>query len=820
MSDLPHLSTADLAVLTRQVRELVADRGVTYTDGAHERPWRLDPLPLRIDDTQWEPLAAGLAQRAELLDAVLEDLYGPRRLLRSGLLPPRAVLAHPGYLPVLDGVRLPGPRQLVLAATDVVRTADGWRVVADHAQSPTGAGYALEDRRIVSQVVADTYRESGVHRVGPYFQALRAALVAAAPPGADEPRVAILGPGPRSEGAFDQYSSGAHLGIPVVEGSDLTVRDGRVWLQGLGGGEPVDVLWRRVDAELCDPLDLRRGSRLGVPGLVHAVRSGGVSVVNPLGSGVLESPALLPYLPAVCRALRDEELAVTSAPTYWCGEPTMLSHVLANLATLTLLPTAPAPHVRALHGWTLTHAELAELADRIAAQPDAWVGQERLERDTTPVATPDGPREREAVLRAFAVGGAHGYQLMTGGLARVSPTDTPGAPVAVWAGALAKDVWVTAPTTDPTSARDPWAADDTDPGPRRAARLLSPRSADAMLRIGRYAERAARSVRLLRVVHDRHQDFQHRPGTPGAHALGILSNLLDQEAAPGGPGVLLGAPDVPGTVAADVHQLVDACFDVRDQLSAETWLATAALERSLAAAQPTAHPTPVHEVLDGVTEALLALAGISAESLVQDTGWHLMQAGRRLERALTLTRTLAGAAVVPAPEAVDALVLESLLVAHDSILTYRRRYQARASLASVLDLLLLDATNPRSLAAQVAALHTSFAVVPATPGGTEARARLLGDLDDLLAEADTRALAEPATEPADGLRGRRVRLAELLDSVRWRLEALADDLERLVAPPGAARDLDDGAAEDTGDTRDPEHTQHTQTEDTAAGGDA
>ncbi|PJI85462.1 circularly permuted type 2 ATP-grasp protein [Luteimicrobium subarcticum] len=819
----------DVAALGRQVRELVVDRGVTTSDGTRERPWRLDPLPWRVDAAEWEGVAAGVAQRAELLDAVLADVYGPRRLLRSGLVPPRLVLGDAGFLPALDGVRLSGPRQLVQVAVDVARTPAGWQVLADRTQAPSGAGYAMEGRRIVSQVCAGSYRQSAVLRVGPYFQALREALQATSPDGAQEPRVAILTPGPRSATAFDQAFSAAHLGIPLVGGRDLVVREGRVWLRGLEGLEPVDVLWRRVDGADCDPLDLVRGSRLGVPGLVRAVRGGGVSVVNPLGAAVLENPALGVFLPAACRALRDEELLLGGPATYWCGDPAARSHVVTHLADLVVKSTDRAVPGATVRGWTLSAAERADLVARIGADPDAWVGQEPVHPDRTPTLTAGGVHDRETVLRTFAVAAPEGYRLMTGGLALASPTDVTGALISHTAGAIAKDLWVVAAAPDDTGTGagagtgtdDPtWEdlvaglADAPERSPLRvshpgSAPALSPRAAESWFWLGRYAERAACGVRLLRVVQDRHRDFQHRPHTPGGVALDVLLTLLEDETVPGGPGVLLGRRDLDGTIAADVDRLVACCFDVRDQLPADTWLATSALERALDAADAAAPQAPLHELLDALGEGLLALAGISAESLVRDVGWHLLQAGRRLERAAHLARTLATSATVR-PDAVESLVLDSLLVAHDSVLTYRRRHQARPDLASVLGLLVLDGTNPRSLAAQVAGLHDAFAHVPGDAARTDLRARLLGDLDDLLAEADPDALAGGADGSADGdgagmppAAAERTRLAELLESVRWRLDALADDTTRLVTPESTSLDLDLADPGDPSSPQDP-----------------
>ena len=252
---------------------------------------------------EWAGVELGVIQRAELLNLVLTDLYGPRQLLRRGLLPAELVFGHPGFLRQCDQIRLPGNRQLFpLRSTSSATTRATAPCSPTAPRRPSGAGYALENRVVVSRVFPSLYRDSQVHRLAPFFRTLRASLQDVAPPDADDPRIVLLSPGPWSETAFEHAYLASHLGYPLVEGADLTVRDGRVWMRSLGRLERVDVILRRTDAWFCDPLELLPDSKLGVPGLVEAARLGGVSIVNTLGSGVLENPGLLPYPPAVGRA--------------------------------------------------------------------------------------------------------------------------------------------------------------------------------------------------------------------------------------------------------------------------------------------------------------------------------------------------------------------------------------------------------------------------------------------------------------------------------------------------------------------------------------
>lgn len=767
---------------------LLADHGVTYgarsadDDGAGS-PWRLDPLPVVLDEADWAPLDAALTQRAELLDAVLADLYGPRRLLRDDVLPPELVLAHPGFVRAVDGLHLPGGHDLVLTATDLCRTPDGsWVAVSDRTQAPSGAGYAMEDRRVVAQVLADVYRQTPIQRIGPFFHALRQALAHAALAGADEPRAVLLTAGPASETAFDQAYLASMLGLPLVEGGDLVVRDGRLWLRGLGGPEPVDVVLRRVDADWCDPLDLRSGSRLGVPGLVRAVQAGSVSVVNPLGSSVLENAGLLAHLPALARTVLGTDLLLTQAPTTWCGRPAGLARVLDRLGRLVLKPVDRAGGAEVVHGWTLAAAEREELRRRITADPAGWVGQE-------PVGgSPDDPAavgSRSAVLRTFAVAAPDGYRVMAGGLARLAP-DADDPVVSHARGAVARDVWVLSGGVD--AGADALAADDlAPPAARGTGTGLAPRSAESLFWLGRYTERADGTVRLLRAVVDRWDDYHRTPASAGGRALGLLLDAVGARAPEPFGRADATLPDLhdllvdrsrPGTVAWAVRRLAEAQAVVRDQMSADLWLPLASMARTLAAQRRAAaagapRPTDVRAGLDRMLEALLAVAGIEGEGLVRDVGWHLLDAGRRLERAQTVVATLGATVTTPAPADVEALVLESVLLAHESSITYRRRYAARPAVPGVLDLLLLDADNPRSLAYQVARLRADLARVPAPPGTVDQQDRLLADVEDLLTELHPATVGEAAVP--DGAT-RRERLAEVLDSLGWRLRAVADEI--------------------------------------------
>jgi uncharacterized circularly permuted ATP-grasp superfamily protein/uncharacterized alpha-E superfamily protein len=797
------LGPDDLMQRRGQAVRLAEDDGVTYGlagAGRVARRWLVDPLPLVLDTAEWAELEAGLIQRALLLDLVLTDLYGSRTLLRDGLLPAAAVLSHSGFLRAADGIRVPGAHQLFLAATDLGRDAAGrWRVLADRTQAPAGAGYAMVNRRIVSQVMPRLHRDTRLARLRGFFHDMRACLQEIAPSRTEAPRVVLLTPGAGAETAFDQAFLATLLGFPLVTGEDLIVQDGRVWMRGLSRLEPVDVILRRVDAAFADPLDLRPDSRLGVPGLVEAAGRGQVSIVNPLGSGVLENPALAAYLPALSQRLLGEPLRLLSPRVWWCGDPAQLREVQARFADLVVRPLARGTGTSSRVVAELTRAQRSVLAARVAAEPALWCAQEPLPLSTAPVVTEGGLEPRPVVLRSFAVSRGDGYRVMSGGLARLA--DRTGTIVVRSAlGGVAKDVWVPAP--DGVSGAEA-AIDLADHGTAElaAAAVLSPvpRAAEDLYWLGRYGERAEGTVRLLRVTDDLAEDWSGRPGSVGANALRILLDLLREVTGVPAPdrstgpqaGLLRHAVDAttPGTLGFAVRRTVDTAHAVREQLSLDTWLVLGGLDRVLGElaglaerAEPGYEPA-LRPMLARVLEGLLALAGLGAESMVRDSAHAFMDAGRRVERALHVIGVLRGAFGDAAPPAVEAMVLESVLVAGESIITYRRRAAARRldssspdTLADVVELLLLDRANPRAVAYQLDRLADAFrALPPAVDDGVR------GTRDDLVAalrqiQAIVRE-ASPAQWCAAGPDGRRVTLRTGLDELSTRLAALSSMVE-------------------------------------------
>lgn len=781
---IERLGTSGLRSRLAAVQRLVADDGITWGGtgpDATPQSWAVDPLPLVIPADQWAPLEAGLQQRARLLDAVLTDLYGPRRLLRERLVPAEVVLGHPSFLTPADQVRLPTSRQLLLSATDLAHGPDGqWRVLADRTQAPSGAGYAMANRRIIARAMEGLHRQTSLRHLRSFFDVLQTSLLEAAPPGEDAPRVVLLSPGTESETAYDQALLSTLLGFPLAESDDLLTRGGRVWLRTTGRLEAVDVLLRRVDGAWSDSLDLRPGSRQGVTGLTAAARRGAVSVVNPLGSGVLENPGLLPYLDDVARVLLSEPLQLASAQTWWCGEDSSRSHVLTHLDSLLLKPLARDAGRATIPGWKLDAAARDQLRHQITAAPWEWAAQEPVPMGTAPVVTAEGLTEHPFVLRTFAAALDDTYHLLPGGLARVAAE--PGAPlVTTRKGAVSKDVWVLEPAASErprldlsTLARTRHAvADAPPPG-------LTPRAASNLFLLGHHAERAEATARLLQMADNLVADHLRLPDTPGhAATLAALGAVADLTGAPAvatdAPEPVVAAlhgllvdPAQPGSVASSARQARSAAAYARELLSQDTSTVLSRLDRTLHEARQDGDDLELQPVVGKVLESLLALAGLGAESLVRDPVWAFLDAGRRLQRARSTVQLLRSTLATVRPPVVEGLLTDMVLRVGDSLITYRRRSAAGVwsgtPLVAAIRLLLQDSGNPRSVLFQVERLEEDLAHAPDATITTAVR-ELLG----LLRILDVQ---QACATPRDGL-------ATALDDLQARLDAVTATITRI-----------------------------------------
>jgi uncharacterized circularly permuted ATP-grasp superfamily protein/uncharacterized alpha-E superfamily protein len=719
---LARLGPQELARRWDMARRLLRENGVTYNvygdPRGTDRPWELDPLPLLLPPEEWRSLEEGLTQRARLLNVIVADLYGPQRLLRDGLLPPELVWAHPGFLRPCHGIPVPAACYLHTLAVDLARAPDGrWWALADRTQAPSGAGYALENRIVLSRALPELFRECRVQRLAGFFSALRDTLRAIAPRHRENPRIVLFTPGAYNETYFEHAYLARYLGYTLVEGADLTVRDQAVFLKTLGGLEPVDVILRRLDDDFCDPLVLRAESSLGVAGLVEAVRAGTVTVANALGSGLVETPALLPFLPGLCRTLLDADLAIPSVATWWCGQPRELEYVIEHLDELVVKPAFPGTGLEPVFGAHLDGAARDTLVTRLRRRPYAFVAQEQVALSTAPVWCGDRVEPRQIVLRTYLVAHEEGYLAMPGGLTRAA-SSRDSLVVSMQRGGGSKDTWVLSegPVNPITLLRPAGAPVELS----RGGAGLPSRVADNLFWLGRYVERAEATARLLRGILARLADASgEAPELPalaealatqakveptfvvadanGARSLserGILG-FIQEESPARTLRATLGAAQRLGAV-------------VRDQISLDTWRVLNQLDQALPRGR-----MRLGAALEGLNRLVLTLAafsGLGVESMTRGQGWRFADMGRRIERGGYLAGLLRGTLV--GPHAALENLLEALLEVGDVSITYRRRYLGNLQLAPVLALLLLDESNPRSLAFQLTALDAHVRRLP------------------------------------------------------------------------------------------------------------
>jgi uncharacterized circularly permuted ATP-grasp superfamily protein/uncharacterized alpha-E superfamily protein len=690
------------ALLARQIQE----NGVTYNVYADpkgaDRPWELDLLPHVIAADEWQQLSAGIAQRARLLNAVLADLYGPQRLISEGLLPAELVFGHNNFLWPCQHIAPPEEIFLHLYAVDLARTPDGrWWVTADRTQAPSGAGYALENRTIVSRAFPELYRDLKVQHLAGFFRTLQETLARQAPSDDDAPLVVLLTPGRFNESYFEHLYLARQLGYPLVEGGDLTVRDATVYLKTLSGLRRVHAIMRRLDDDFCDPLELRTDSALGVPGLLEAVRQGRVLVANALGSGVLESPGLLGFLPKINQYLFGEELILPSIATWWCGEAPVLAQALEKLPELLIKPAFPSQSFAPVFGRDLSEKQRQALAERMQARPYAYVAQELAQLSQAPIwQAENGQLQPRAIgMRMYAVAGADGYRVLPGGLTRVA-AEADAEVVSMQRGGASKDTWILG---DRPPSGEQWKS-QRSVGVHDLVRrdpYLPSRVVENLFWFGRYCERCDDSARLLRIMLARYVDGDDPQALQAAVELGERLTLLPDEGEL--PERLLAAllgEDWSFSLRANLQRLQWAASQVRGKLSRENWQALVELQRE-AMELDTDEPDfgELLDFLNRLVMSLAALSGFALDDMTRDEGWRFLMIGRRIERLQFLSSSLA--AFLRGAGAFDQAGLEWLLELGNSSITYRSRYLAVAQLIPVLDLLLLDEQNPHAVLFQL-----------------------------------------------------------------------------------------------------------------------
>ena len=744
--EAPEIMRQRLAFVQQQVRE----NGVTYNvygDAmGQQRPWDLNVLPMIIPQNEWAEIESAVVQRATLLNRVLCDVYGEQSLLQEELLPPALIHGHAGFLRPCHGIKYPDDVALHFYAVDLARAPNGrWWVVADRTQAPSGAGYALENRTIIGRTFPDLLRDLRVKPLAGFFDTMLESLVhwgrTCAAQGNDNsplrdselPLIVLLTPGRYNETYYEQAYLARYLGLPLVEAGDLTVRNGIVWLKSLSGLQRVHVIMRRVDDDFCDPLELRADSALGVAGLTEAARRGNVLIANSLGSNLLESGALLGFLPALSQRLLGESLQMPSVATWWCGESAALDEVIDKLDQLVIKPTFPQLRLPIVFGQDLKGSVRKAFIQDLRSNPSNYVAQELVKLSQAPVWNPGragGLSARAIGLRVYACATPNGYAVMPGGLTRVA-TGSDARIITMQRGGGSKDTWVQSSahaeahsTLKRTITSRDLIRDDTH---------LSSRVAENLFWFGRHTERCDNIVRLLRValgvlftvdpesrsdewptivelctwfqmikseplVLDKFSSQSQEQGTNQSQSQSQFKrqgvSLTDEQI----EAVLLRSavsPEVPG-LAKQRQQLYRTASNLQDRFSTDNWCALNRMVQHEADSKHKLTQSEAMSLLDEAAASIMMLAGFALDGMTRDLGWRFLSLGRRLERlqfqSLVLQRAL---------EMSSKSQLDWLLELSDSAVTYRARYRAQPEWLPVLDLLLLDESNPRSIMFQL-----------------------------------------------------------------------------------------------------------------------
>ncbi len=715
-----------------KAQRLLLENGVTFTaqgERDNNRPWRLDLFPLLIEPEEWNAIEHGAIQRAQLLNRLLADLYGEQRVLKEKLIPPGLIYGNSQFLRPCVNLRVRDDLHLHFVAFDLARSADGkWWVLSDRTQAPSGAGYALENRVVSSQCMPELFADRNVRRLATFFRSFSDRFLSLS--GRDQPQAVFLSPGPSKLNYFEHAYLARYLGFSVVEGSDLTVRDDRVYLKTVEGLKPVDLIMRRISAELCDPLELRTDSLVGVPGLLQAARAGKVTIANALGSGLVESDSFLSFLPGLCRFFLDEELAMPSVATWWCGQERERAYVLEHLDELVVRHVRTARNLFTTgQGGLMTQSmspdERARLVAEIERSGHEFVGQEPAALSTAPIwSSASTLQAAPIVLRVYVAATNKGYQVMPGGLTRVAEGSDPRAP---WleAGDVSKDTWVL--SDQPVEQFSLLAQRQANQRLHRSGRDLPSRTADSLFWLGRYTERAEAAVRLFRslvirlggemgstrnlVSPERVVSLlivqKHLSARRGRRAMQEGREAVERELWT----ILFDADSKDGlaTVLGNVQRNAEA---VRERLSFDTFR----ILRDLTEVSQGWRLSPGHEtddalrLLNRLIQYLAAFNGMVAENMTHGYGWRFLDMGRRLERTRSMVQVIQQLAV--RGETQGDGELELLLEFADSTMTYRARYHAAPQLPAVLDLLLCDETNPRSALYQILTLAEHMEKLP------------------------------------------------------------------------------------------------------------
>lgn len=721
-----NLGNENLDQKVKEVDQLLKANGVTYNvygdPGGMNRPWVLDPVPMVFGQSDWENIEKGLTQRAELLNHILSDIYGDRNLISSGLIPMEVIYNHLGFLRQMDKIKINGSHQLIQYSADLARGPNGkmW-VLHDRTDAPSGAGYAFENRAVMTRVFPDMIRENHVRKISQYYNTLKNSLWNLAYQNKENLRIVYLSPGPGNETYFEHAYLSSFMGFTLVVGEDLTVSDGYVWLKTIEGLEKVDIILRRVDDVFCDPLEFRMDSHLGVVGLMEAIRQKKVMVINPLGSRILENPGLMAFLPKLCRHILGEELILPSVATWWCGHEKERKYVLDNIKFLTIRQIYRTNENRSVFGGSLTENEIDELKAKINAQPNLYVGQEMVDFSTTPSYINGNLEARNAVFRSYIVFDSEkeSYYVMPGGLSRSSPNKGVFI-VSNQSGGISKDTWVLGEQKRTlTEVKEvSWV--------KQIDNVLPSRTGENLFWLGRYIERTIYTTRLIRIILKEYYEAEDISQLELDNSLVTLLKALTAitETYPGFTKLktlrkpeeellsLINNDQKMGSLSQSIRSFLANGSAVRDRLGLDTWRIMDSISEDWKLIKSQTQFSDINRSLDNLIIKLMAFHGLNFDNMTREHSWSILNIGRFLESSVKTSLLLKNILAKDHEYETEKKLLEYVLMMNESLVTYRYRYRSTLEVYGVLSLLIIDEANPKSIIYQIERINRHVMRIP------------------------------------------------------------------------------------------------------------
>lgn len=788
-STMEKLGLSELQNRNAEIISKLRENGVTYNvyddAGGSNRPWQLDPIPFLIEQKEWNLISKGLQQRALLMDLILKDIYGPRNLVKDAIIPPELVFANVGFCRPCNDIKLPEERQLSLYAADIARGPDGQMWILDNrTQAPSGSGYALENRIVTSKLLPELADGMYVSKLSPYFNSMQNTVLRVANKNKEAPNIVYLTPGPSNEAYFEHAYLASYLGYTLAQGDDLMVRNGVVWLKSIDGLQRVDVIIRRIDDIWCDPLELREDSKLGVPGLLQAIRMGNVKVLNPPGSSVLENHAFLAFMENISKYFLGEKLLMPSVATWWCGQTKELNHVISHMDELIIKKANRRSKFRSIYGRLLSQSEKQELIALIRSNPREYIAQQEVSLSTAPSLIDGQIVPRYAALRAFLVADEKGYHVMQGGLTRSSRVKDR-FQISNQHGGFSKDTWIVSDETAEAQERVVL----NNPASVNKHISLPSRSAENLYWVGRYCERTMALIKFINItINVLNLDRNFGGSAKQEHIKILLQSLtqlsytfpgfMDEKKLANDPYPeiidLVSNSRRAGTVAAGIGSFLNGVGAVRNQWDLETWRIIDLISKGhhdLMNASAM-NRNNIQKTLDGLYHNMFMFLGIISESMPRDNSYFLLETGKLIERILSKVSIIQSNFGCKYSESVENELIEATLINHHLLVNYRQIYKSHMSVATMLDLILLERTHPFSLVSMLDELKNNLDKLPSATRGerlNEAQ-RLALNASTMVKLADIDALTiHNVAQERTALTGLLQEIANLVSSVSFTL---------------------------------------------------